>query len=113
MVEVHPKSYSQCIPKIQILKYVSKICALKINFEIVGVTGPCIRVCHHDRVELDFLCFVIKIALHLKSQGTEKIRLSSQGTYNFQILGNETLVIADYEYATAKIFQTVMLDIKL
>ena len=54
---------------------------------------------------------MIKIALNFKSRGTEKIELSSQGTYNFQILGNETLIIADYKYA--KIFKFAMLDIKL
>ena len=54
---------------------------------------------------------MIKIALNFKSQGTEKIELSSQGTYNFQILGNESLIIADYKYA--KSFKFAMLDIKL
>ena len=39
------------------------------------------------------------------------MELSSQGTYNFQILGNETLIIADYKWA--KIFKFAMLDIKL
>ena len=63
-----------------------------------------------DRVEIDFGGYVIKIALNL-SRGTEKIELSSQGTYNFQILGNETLIVADYKYA--KILKFVMLDIKL
>ena len=48
-----------------------------------------------DRVELDFCGFVIKIVLSFKSQETEKVKLSSQETYDFQILGNETLVIAD------------------
>ena len=60
-----------------------------------------------DRVELDFWGSVIKNALHFKSQGTKKIELSSQGTYNFQILRNETLIIADYKYAKFS------LDIKL
>ena len=64
-----------------------------------------------DRVELDFSGSVIKIALNFKFRGTEKIELSSQGTYNFQILGNETLVITDYKYA--KFFKFDMLDIKL
>ena len=44
-----------------------------------------------DRVELDFS----KIALDFKSRETKKIEISSQKTYNFQILGNETLIIAD------------------
>ena len=64
-----------------------------------------------DRVELDILDFVIKIALNFKCRGTEKVKFSSQGTYNFHILGNETLIIADCEYA--KMFRFAMLDIKL
>ena len=64
-----------------------------------------------DRVELDLQGSAIKIALNFKSQGTEKMELSSQGTYNFQILGNKTLIIADYK--DAKIFKFAMLDIKL
>ena len=63
-----------------------------------------------DRVELDFRGSVIQIALNFKSQGTEKIEFSYQGTYKFQILRNETLIIADYKYA--KIFRFAMLDIK-
>ena len=39
------------------------------------------------------------------------MELSSQRTYKFQILGNETLIIADYQYE--KIFKFAMLDIKL
>ena len=39
------------------------------------------------------------------------MELSSQGTYNFPILGNKILIIADYRYA--KIFKFAMLDIKL
>ena len=42
---------------------------------------------------------------------TENIELSSQETYNFQILENETLIIADYEYA--KVFRFTILHIKL
>ena len=52
-----------------------------------------------DRVELDLWASVIQIALNFKSQETEKIELSSQGTYNFQILENKTLNIADYKNA--------------
>ena len=63
-----------------------------------------------DRVELNFWGSVIKIALNFKSRETEKIELSSQETCNFQILGNETLIIADYKYA--KNFKFAMLDIK-
>ena len=39
------------------------------------------------------------------------MELFSQGTYNFQTLGNETLTIADYKQA--KIFRFALLDIKL
>ena len=46
---------------------------------------------------------MIKIALNFKSRATEKIELSFQGTYNFQILENETFIIADYKYE--KIFK--------
>ena len=51
----------------------------------------------------------MKTALNFNSRGNEKIKL--QGTYNFQILGNKTLIIADYEYA--KIFGFATLNIKL
>ena len=52
-----------------------------------------------DRVEIDFGGYVIKIALNFEPRGTEKIELSFQGTYNFKILGNETLIVADNKYA--------------
>ena len=65
-----------------------------------------------DRVELDFWGSVTKIALNFKSRGTEKIELSSQGTYNFQIFENEPLIIADYKYANIFKF-AMLLDIKL
>ena len=64
-----------------------------------------------DRVELDFWGSIIKNALNFKSRGTKKVELSSKGTYNFQILGNETLIIAEYKYA--KNFKFDMLNIKL
>ena len=54
---------------------------------------------------------MIKIALNFKSRGTEKVELSSQGTYNFQILGNETVIVADYKYE--KNFKFAMLYIML
>ena len=62
-------------------------------------------------MELDFCSFQIKIALNFNFQGNEKFELSSQGTYNFQNLRNETLVIADYEYA--KISRIAVMDVKL
>ena len=49
-------------------------------------------------MELDFCSFQMKIAWNFKFQGTEKFKLFSQGTYNFQNLRNEALVITDYEY---------------
>ena len=52
-----------------------------------------------DIVEFDLWDSVIKIAFNFKSRGTEKIELSSQGIYNFQILGHETLIVTDYKYA--------------
>ena len=51
------------------------------------------------------------MALDFKSQRTEKFELFCQGTNDFQNLRNETLVIADYEYA--KIFNFTMSDMKL
>ena len=54
---------------------------------------------------------MIKMALNVKSRRTENSKLSSQGTYNFQIFGNETLIIANNEYA--KISRFTVLDIKL
>ena len=62
-----------------------------------------------DRVELEVLGSVIKIALNFKSRGTEKTELFSQRTSNFQILENETLIFADYKHA--KIFKLAMFDI--
>ena len=100
----------------KLLKYVSKIYGL--NFEIVAVTRTCIRFLSFrivfqssDRVERDFFDSEIKIALSLKTRETKKIKISSQGTYNLQILGNETLIIVDCEYI--KIFRFALLDIKL
>ena len=48
---------------------------------------------------------------YCKSQGIEKFELFSQGTYDFQNLRNETLVIADYDYV--KLFSFAMFDMKL
>ena len=45
-------------------------------------------------MDLDFCSFQIKIALILKSQGTERYELFSQGTYDSQNLRYKTLVIA-------------------
>ena len=62
-------------------------------------------------MDLDFCSFQIHTAFNFKSQGTEKLELFSQGTYNFQTLRSETLVIADYE--ETKIFSFAMFDMKL
>ena len=62
-------------------------------------------------MELDSCSFQIKIALNFKSQGTEKHKLFSQGTYYSQFSRYETLVIADYEYV--KIARHAVMDIKL
>ena len=62
-------------------------------------------------MELEFCSFQIKIALNFKSQGTEKLELFFQGTYDSQNLRYETLVIADYEYV--KISRIAVMDIKL
>ena len=109
----------------QLPKYLSKIYGL--NFEIVDKTWDLrldrwdstkyqifliqIAFQSSDRAELAFWGSVINIALNFKSRGTEKIELSSQGTYNFQILGNETLIIADYKHA--EISKFAMVDIML
>ena len=57
------------------------------------------------------LRFCNQNTLNFKYRETKKIQLSFQGTYNFQILGNEILIIADYKYA--KVFKFATLDIKL
>ena len=51
-----------------------------------------------DSPEVNFEILKLKTVSNFKSRGTEKFELSSQGTYSFQILGNEALIIADYEY---------------
>ena len=49
------------------------------------------------RVEPDFLGFLIRILLHVESQGTEKIKFFSQGTNTSRNLRYEGQVIADYD----------------
>ena len=51
---------------------------------------------------------MIKIAFNIKSQGTKKLKLSSQGIC---YLKDDTLVIADYE--CVNIFSLAMLHVKL
>ena len=85
-----------------LLKYVSKVCGLNLRSLLLldHVSDFLIQIAFQssDRVKLDFLGSVIKIALNFKSRWTEEIELSSQGTYKFHILGNETLITADYKY---------------
>ena len=64
-----------------------------------------------DRVELDFLGFVIRICLCVKSQQTKKIVVFSQGTDDSKSLRSETLYIGDYEYLN--IPRLAVLGIKL
>ena len=40
----------------------------------------------------------------MNSQGNEKVAFFSQETYNFQILGNEILIIAGYKARKISIF---------
>ena len=56
-------------------------------------------------MELDFCSFHIETALNFKSQGTEKFKLLSQGTYDSEDFRYETLVVADYEFEICKSFQ--------
>ena len=42
---------------------------------------------------------------NLNSQGSEKFELFSQGTYDFQNVGNETPFIADYKDIKMSSFQ--------
>ena len=53
----------------------------------------------------------MKSALNFKSLANEKVKIFSQGTYNFQNLWNETLITADYEYV--KISSFALLKTKL
>ena len=54
---------------------------------------------------------MIRISLSVKSQGTKKIEVFSQGTDDSKNVGCETLYIADYEYINITSF--AVLDIKL
>ena len=40
----------------------------------------------------------------MNAQGNEKVAFSSQETYDFQVLGNDTLVIAGYKAIKISIF---------
>ena len=76
-------------------QYIFIISQLCIIYQIFLV-----RIAFHssDRLELNFLGFVIKLALNFKSRRTEKIKSSSQGPNNFQILGNVTVNNILYQF---------------
>ena len=54
---------------------------------------------------------MIRISLNVKSQGTKKIEVFSQGTDDSKILRCEALYIADYEYVNITSF--AVLDVRL
>ena len=56
-------------------------------------------------MELDSCVCRMKLLFNLSSLGNEKFELFSQGTYDFQNVGNETLFIADYEDIKISSFQ--------
>ena len=49
----------------------------------------------------------MKIYFNLNSQGNEKLDFFSQETYDFQILENESVIVAGYEDIKASIFTIV------
>ena len=61
-------------------------------------------------MELEFIGFVIKTSLNFKSQGTQKIKLFSQGTYDSPNLRYETLIRSDYDHV--KVSCHALLDMK-
>ena len=46
----------------------------------------------------------MEVYLNLNSQGNEKVEFFSEETYNFQILGDEALIIVGYEAIKISIF---------
>ena len=62
-------------------------------------------------MEVDFLGFVIRIRLNIKSQRTRKIEVFSEGTLDSKNLRCETRYIGDYEYVNISSF--AVLGIKL
>ena len=48
-------------------------------------------------MEIDSCIYVVRILFNLNSQGNEKLKLFSQGTYDFENFRNGTLFIADLE----------------
>ena len=55
-------------------------------------------------MEHSSVVFRMKIYFNLNSQGNDKIEFFSQKTYKFQILGNETIIDADYKDIKVSIF---------
>ena len=55
-------------------------------------------------MELNSCICGIQIYFNFYPQGNEKIEVFSQKTYDFQILGNETLISACYEDIQFSIF---------
>ena len=53
---------------------------------------------------VSFLCLWDEIYFNLNSQGNEKIEFFSQESYDFQIFGNEALIIAGHEDIKISIF---------
>ena len=61
-------------------------------------------------MELNSCVYRMKVFFNLNSQGNEKFELLSQGAYDFQNLGNETLFVADNEDIKISIFQQLTLS---
>ena len=64
-------------------------------------------------MELNSYFCGMKIYFNLNCQGNEEIEFFSQETYDFQILGNETLIIAGYEDIKFPIFQRLAVKLRL
>ena len=55
-------------------------------------------------MELNFCVCGIRIYFNMNSQENGKVIYSSQETYNFQVLGNENLIIASYKAIKISLF---------
>ena len=55
----------------------------------------------------------MKMFFNLNSQGNEEFELLSQGTYDFQNVGNETLFISDYEDIKSSVIQQLAVKLWL
>ena len=47
----------------------------------------------------------------MNSQGNEKVAFSSKETYDFQVLGNNTLIIAGYKAIKTSIFHKLAAEL--